>query len=351
MSDKPVTVYFDSQIFSLQTYGGISRYFSEIIPRLPDFNILPVMTMKYSSNEYLDKLPPEFRVRKIYSKSKGVNLLIYLTNFINDYNSFRKSDPDIIHFTYFSKAKVNPGKIPSIVTLYDTIPVNGLLFDRKPYLFGADKLIAISEATKKSYISEFGLDPGIIKVIHLASSLPVTEICPPGLPGKYLLFVGNRSGYKNFSVVEDAFNGIKSSYPNLYLVCAGGERPETSQMGDRIIHFPVSGDKELSGFYSHAQAFIFPSLKEGFGIPLLEAFGAGCPVIASDIEVFHEVAGNACLYFSPENTSDLIRKIRSVADNPALKHRLLQYGRNRSKIFSWEKTASRTAEIYRFLIT
>jgi glycosyltransferase involved in cell wall biosynthesis len=110
-------------------------------------------------------------------------------------------------------------------------------------------------------------------------------------------------------------------------------------------------DNELAHHYSKAQALVFPSLYEGFGIPVLEAFACGCPALLSNRSSLPEVGGEAALYFDPENVPSLVERLVEVVEDKALADDMRTMGLNRLKLFSWEMTARKTIEIYKNVVS
>jgi glycosyltransferase involved in cell wall biosynthesis len=142
------------------------------------------------------------------------------------------------------------------------------------------------------------------------------------------------------------------------LICAGGgkfstqERKEIHrlQLSDKIIQMDIH-DNLLAYLYSQAQVFVFPSLYEGFGIPILEAFACGCPVLLSNRSSLPEVGGDAARYFDPESIPSLVEKLAEVMKNKALAEEMRTKGLDRSKLFSWENTALKTIETYKKVLS
>lgn len=141
---------------------------------------------------------------------------------------------------------------------------------------------------------------------------------------------------------------------NCSLICAGGgkfsaqERREIGRrrLSDKIFQLEAN-DSVLAYLYSRAAAFVFPSLYEGFGIPILEAFVCGCPVLLSNRSSLPEVGGDAAAYFDPESVSSLVEKLTEILDDKGLADDMRTSGLNRLKLFSWENTALKTIETYK----
>jgi glycosyltransferase involved in cell wall biosynthesis len=176
-------------------------------------------------------------------------------------------------------------------------------------------------------------------------------------PQKYLLFVGNRRVYKNFDTFTESISQLLRDDKNLYLICAGGGKFTPSE----IASLEKSGvinkvtqcsfdDNILAQLYQNALAFIFPSLYEGFGIPILEAFFCGCPVVASNISSLPEVAGDAAEYFDPLDKISILNAVKKIAYDHGLRCKLKNKGYERLKNFSWEKTANQTKMLYKSIL-
>jgi len=173
-----------------------------------------------------------------------------------------------------------------------------------------------------------------------------------GVRPPYLLYVGGRfRGYKNFQRVLDAFAKVADRY-DLMLVVAGAdwsraERPiiDACAARQRIVLIEQPDNDLLRALYNFASAFVFPSLWEGFGLPLLEAMACGTLIIASATEVFQEVAGNVPLYFDPYDTDDLALAMEVAAKGSAQAN-LISRGLDRVRSFSWDRSAEEFHRVY-----
>ena len=194
-------------------------------------------------------------------------------------------------------------------------------------------------------------------MIHLANSIkPMSNkhLSTYQLPKKYILFVGNRAGYKNFIFFITSLVEILKTEKDLYLICAGGgdfTQDESSllnqlEIADKVIYQQIENDSFLAALYQKATFFVFPSLYEGFGIPVLEAFACSCPVILARSSCFPEIAGDAALFFDPDNTDSLTAAMRDMLKNKTLRENYIQKGLSREKCFSWQKTAEKTRAVY-----
>jgi glycosyltransferase involved in cell wall biosynthesis len=218
----------------------------------------------------------------------------------------------------------------------------------------ADGIICISESTKNDLIRVYGIDERIIKVFCLASSFEVRA--PTDLQMRrenFILYVGNRSGYKNFKVLLNAFGESHFLKSNFTLIAFGGgqfneeEEEEIAKLnvGQSVIH--IGGDdSRLRELYLTSKLLVYPSLYEGFGLPLLEAMSLGCPVITSEVSSMPEIGHEAVLYFDPSSAEGLQRLLEKTLLNEELLETLTQKGLARSAKFSWRVTAMETLDFY-----
>lgn len=379
-------ILYDDQIFTIQHFGGISRYFCELMEHFSqdpeiDFRI----ALRYTLNEHLigatrlnrywthrNNLFSDSRILEKIQKSVHINALNHV--FRNRDESIRQletQDFDVFHPTYFDPYFLSRlGTRACVTTMYD------MTLERFPKLFPgedavragkekiamrADRIIAISESTKNDIVRVLNVPGEKIRTIHLAGSLD-PEACagpapsPPrtGLPDRFLLFVGNRFTYKNFTFMADALAPVFAEDPALHLVCAGGgmfsrsekEHLQKNGMASRVLLVPAD-DATLGYLYRNAIAFIFPSLYEGFGLPVIDAFNCGCPAVLSNTSSLPEVGGTAALYFDPSDRASLERIIREILSDENVRKELGAKGRDRAGLFSWKKTAAMTKEAYR----
>ena len=361
-------VLFDHQAFSHQRFGGNSRYFSELMNVFhtqgePEFEL----AVRSTPNEYLSRAP---YYRGHVSRRTGLPSFFarYLRNAVATWIAARKPH-DIFHTTFYDPSAllaVRDAKL--VVTVLDMIPErfpeafppDGLYarLVTKRWIEGkrtlcqrADAVLAISEHTKRDVIDQYGIAPDRITVTHLGNRLSAEGDIPrlAGLPDRYVLFVGTRNTYKNFSVVCEAV----ASLDGIAILCIGGgpfddrERAQIDSLhlGDRVVQRSVS-DAELAACYAHALAFVFPSRYEGFGIPILEAFACGCPAVVANASCFPEIAGDAARYFDPDDAEELRAVLAEVIEDPVHAAALRTKGRARARQFTWEATAARTAAVY-----
>lgn len=172
-----------------------------------------------------------------------------------------------------------------------------------------------------------------------------------GVKKPYLFYVGNAHPHKNVEALIKAFRDVKKAYHELTLILSGADhyfwrRVKFEFSGQDIIYTGFVTDEVLAVLFSNAEMFVMPSLEEGFGIPVLESFACGCPVVCSDIGALKEVGEDGCIYFNPKSIGDISEKIKMVLRNEKLKKSLIQKGTKRVKLFSWKKLAGETLKIY-----
>lgn len=358
-------IFFDHQKFSTQRYGGISRYFANIINTikvLPDYEYL--LGVLYSGNHYIDTKSslPE-KLLHVLNKPK------YASKLNERYCSklLKQNNFDIFHPTYYDTYFIDKLKKPLVITIHD------MTYERLPEYFWAedpltqnkrinveraDKIIAISETTKKDLIAFSDVDPSKIEVVYhgidLQVPLATKEIA--NLPENYLLFVGDRSGYKNFYLFINAYKELSRKYPDIQVVLTGGGSVAISdleflrrlKLENKVTHVNVT-DEELNFLYQNALAFVYPSLHEGFGLPILEAYKADCPVLLSDTDCFREIGADAAAYFHPYQLDDLVAVLEKTVNDTEFRKDLVSKGQSRLQDFPLDKSIKETLDVYKAL--
>jgi len=287
-----------------------------------------------------------------------------------------KYQPDIFYFTghsipLFCKTK-------SIVNIYDltflrtrgrkilhqltTVILTKLAVNRSFHI------ITISNSTKKDLIHHYHLPDDKISVIPLAYDKKlfhqnydrnlINEIKRKyKIYNNYILWVGTISPHKNVVRLIKAYNKLKKEGKIQHnLVIAGSKgwlyedvfkTVDFLNLKNDVIFLDYVKLEDLPLLYSGASIFVFPSLYEGFGLPILETMACGCPVVASNVASIPEVVGDAALLFNPYNMNDIAEKILTVLENKQLKSELINKGIKRLSEFSWEKTALQTLEVFK----
>ncbi len=363
-------VLYDHQAFTGMTYGGVTRYFYELMQAYAHRNDIDFeLSLQFSNNEYLDKASFSSHRRYGFSHWRNVSRLASAVNRLYSNQRVRSGDFSVFHPTYYNNYFLrNLGNKPLVVTFHDATseryskqyPDVGehLSAAKRIQLARADKIIAVSEFSKQEILRFFPVAEEKIEVIHLGTAFSQQRAYVPTVPGAhpYLLYVGKRGLYKNFDGFFRAIQPVLQKHPDLHLICAGGgpfndSEKETFQASGfgRRVHYRSITDLSLYELYHQAEAFVFPSLNEGFGIPVLEAFSAGCPTILSNRSSLPEVGADAAIYFDPEEDESIAHAVEKVLTDSALREQMRQKGTQRLKQFSWEKTAAKTFNLYRQL--
>lgn len=382
-------ILFDHQTFVEQEFGGISRYYYELITRLSGRKDVKVdHSIKYSNNEYLKnndqfKLKPYFGSKRFVTDNYfvGKNRLFRLFKFLKlipDHNlemekiiqeKLMAGDFDVFHPTYYNPYYFDwafKAGTPVVLTVYDLIhekfpeyfpKTEKFKRNKKICIESASRIIAISENTKKDLMEYYSIPEDRVDVISLGSSLDseTTENNFSEGLNNGILYVGNRSTYKNFLFLLESIFPLFKEYPELKIILAGGEKISDSerkffksnQIEDRIIVQSIQNNSDLITLYRSCRLFVFPSIYEGFGIPLLEAMQNGCPVVCSDTSSFPEVARDAAYFFNPLDRDSILGSVREVYSNENLRTDLIKKGFTQSQKFNWENTAEKTIETYR----
>jgi len=301
----------------------------------------------------------------------GLNFLI--NNRGESIRLLQEQDFDVFHPTYYEPYFLPYlGKKPYVVTVYDMIhelfPQYFKSGDqtkvwKKHLIENAGAVIAISENTRQDVIKFTDADPDRIHVIYLGNPFehdpaaiePRTD--SPVFEKPYLLFVGGRPAYKNFDLFIESIAGMLRDREDLHVVCAGWlpfssrEKKVFEELKiSRKVHHMKINDTILKNLYRNARAFVFPSLYEGFGLPVLEAFSCKCPVIMSNASSLPEIGGDAAAYFDPDNRESIRSAVESVLSDEKYRQDLIRKGSERLNVFSWEKTAVLTKKVYTGLI-
>lgn len=370
-SEKKIEVLYDYQVLRFQQYGGISRYFYEIYTSFRTKYIDKMwvnISVLFSCNHYF--IP---YVRRYEKSPKYVcKLLNYCKIIFHICGHYLSGHPyDVIHPTYYFPGYLSfiPAfirrKSKLVITVYDMIyemfypQEKSIAKKRKDIILGADGIIAISQKTKEDIMSIYPDIPDQkIRVIYLGNSMK-EPMCKNKIqfPKRYILMVGNRDFYKNGTIVFRALKRIRNIFGDIQLLCVGGGSFNDDEINilnelkleKAVIHMSLDGDG-IYYAYRYASCLIFPSLYEGFGLPILEAFYCECPVILSNASCFPEIAQDGALYFEPDNVDELVEKIQLVVGNREISDKLIEKGKQRLQFFSWDKTAAETYEFYKEVI-
>ncbi|WP_026994137.1 glycosyltransferase family 4 protein [Flectobacillus major] len=364
-------ILYDHQAFSGSRYGGIARYFHDLMETLSKMGEEVSLSINFSNNEYLK----ESTVKKPWAYKyifgfMPTSMLVSRTNRLTSIRAIQKGNFDVFHPTFFHTYHLKHiGNKPFVLTYHDLIKerfnlghLDNVSRENKQLLLDkASKVIAISENTKQDLMEFYRISADKIDVVPHASTFKSMSPYVNShlkLPEKYLLYLGTRNDYKNFDNLLQAIVPIFAKHKDFHLVCAGGgkfnevevQRLQALGLEKRVQQITFHADNTLFNLYQKATAFVYPSRYEGFGIPILEAFACGCPIILSNTSCFPEVAQDAGWYFNPDSVAEMTARIEEVLLDKALQESLVKKGFLRQNDFSTQQTAQKTLDVYRSVL-
>ena len=343
-------IFIDGYIYSLQSKGGISRIYDEIIPILTrDNSVVLFSGINFSSrvnksSQYkhvglnLSQENKLIRVCARYINILWMNIL-WIVYYFKGYRIFLSSYYRIPVFRHATKIIVMdydcvPERYPEL------FPGSTRLFNTKRKAFyNADQIATISYSSKKDLIKYYSVNENKIKVFYLGinETFLSTSNYYQQQENKYLLFVGSRAPYKNFALLSKIFIDELSDHYDLRIVGGGdlkADHPELHRNPSVYYHQPT--DLELKNLYINAAALIYPSAYEGFGLPPIEAMSCSCPVVlSSNNAATKELVGDHAYYFMRDVPEDLKKIIAEAVLMPESKRKLAM---EHAKKFTWENT-------------
>jgi glycosyltransferase involved in cell wall biosynthesis len=365
-----IRIFYDHQKFSTQKYGGISRYFASLLDAIEnaeDFEY--ILGVYYSTNHYLQQKPwflDNVLAEKLLESEHSRKIFKINEHYCK--HLLGKNNFDVCHPTYYDPYFLERLHKPLVTTIhdmtYERLPEyfwanDPLTFHKRLSVEHANKIIAISETTKNDLLYYTTAKPEQIHVVYHGIDIetPLTFEPIPDLPESYLLYVGDRSGYKNFYLFMNAYAKIQEKFPDLQVILTGGGRLGIADMelikrlkiGDKVRHIGAT-DEQLNTLYQKAVLFVYPSLHEGFGLPILEAFKTQCPILLSDTDCFREIAANAAEFFNPHDLDHLIHAITDLVLNESKRRELVVKGNTRLLDFPIQKCTDETLAVYKELV-
>jgi glycosyltransferase involved in cell wall biosynthesis len=329
---------------------------------------------------------PNSKIKTVASPKVGRKR--YVRSVLNSYKKPNPTKKDVDVFLQYDASLGVPTSVPCVTEFYDLIPLlfkdkekqnsvrgvrkykNSLarnlywkkyMRTLKQYKY-AEKLIAISEVSKQDYLNYTGFKQDV-KVVHLGTtgfdkSEGASKEVEKLATKPFIMYVGGIDTRKNVVALIDTFYDLKATFPDLRLLNVGKEFGLDDLLGDQGWHEALSAnpkyakdvltpgfisDEDLAWLYAKAMAFVFPSRYEGFGLPVLEAMQAGCPVVAYDNSSIPEVAGDAALLV--KDGESLVPALQKVLGDKELRQTLITKGKQRASEFTWEKTAKETLAV------
>jgi len=380
-----ISLVVDGIIFQKNPHGGIARIFRELLPRMCELETgLKIDLLIDGPIESRLPVHPQIHVRKTLPlRRKALAKGLWRTSLYplralgrNAWNRLRQlwvgsGRNRVWHSTFFTYAPNWKGQ--EVVTVHDMIPERfpGILNDpmdaagreqKRRCVERASAVICDSETTRREFEKFYTIEGQAVTVTPLASSqvfrpLPIDQWHPSELPHHpFLLYVGNRVHYKNFSLLLETYANWEMRQ-QVHLVVAGPpwsiaeERfLRSSGLVERIHYFRDVEDEQLCQLYNAAAALVSPSIFEGFGLPVLEALACGCPVVASKIPATCEVAGECPIYFDPGHPETLLSALDRALQEGRDSART-RAGLERAGLYSWDRTAQATLQVYRQILS
>jgi len=277
--------------------------------------------------------------------------------------------PDLVHFCLPEQPILYTGK--TVTTFHDLTLLNTYNPDKNWFVYHAKQFVGrfvfkrvASKSrvvlvptvyTKQALIKATGVDESKVRVTYESAEPPTGSPRPYDVPFKrFIMYIGQQSEYKNIRRLILAHQTLLSADPELGLVLVGKKNAPIManekwvlSKGLKNVHFTgFIPDEQRDWLLDRCDAYVFPSLMEGFGLPGLEAMAAGAPVVSSNATCLPEVYGDAAEYFDPNDTDDMTRAIGRVIDDKKLREKLITAGHKQIKKYSWRRMAEQTHQAY-----
>ena len=362
-------------IFLQARMGGLETYVRQLLPALlehrPDLRISVVVTP--GGREVLAAEPWVENVELVTPRILAAPYTKAISELLLVGRLAATRGADVIH----SVAMIGPirPRVPSVVTIADvtwlrqpeTVPRVTQLLWRTFVPLGsrrAQRVIALSYAAAAEIAEDLKIARSRIEVVPLGPGvLPEASPRPEGElrgrlglgEGPVLLAVSALSAHKNVGVLIEALPALRDAFPDIVLVVPGNPTQRGAELAERARTLGVAeavvlpgwvDATDLEGLYRAAACFVFPSFREGFGLPLLEAMARGVPIACSSSSALPEVAGDAALYFAPDRPEEVVGAITRILGNPGLAAGLVRRGYERQRLFTWSRAAEQTLEVY-----
>jgi glycosyltransferase involved in cell wall biosynthesis len=363
-------IVIDGRIYGTG-WTGIGRYTERLIEELQQIDQDNEYVVLLRKDVYEHWQPLNNRWRKVMADFKpyGLREQLYLPWLL------WRLRPDLVHFLHFTIPCLYLGR--RLITIHDLTLVRWrnvrggtlkrFIYSVKYWLMrlvlrcGVMRSVGIitpTEQTKQEILEAYPtasprwLSPDKVTPIHEAADPVMAEPEEMDIKKPFLLYVGNAYDYKNLYRLVEAFRLLKPDFPDLKLVLAGKIDYFYSKLQDWVgndpsVIFPgFVNDSQLVWLYQNAEAFVFPSLAEGFGLPPLEAMAHGTPVLSSNASCMPEVLGDTAIYFDPTDTKNMAETIEALLNSPEEQERLRRLGPEQTRKYSWQRMAKETLAQY-----
>ena len=380
-------ILYDYQAFAMQRFGGVSNCFVRLIENMPDEAQCEI-ALSECNNTHLR----QSRLKQVAPATTDVDNFISQRYFFGRRTLFnlysqllpartslgrnrqvavealQRGDYDVFHPTFFDTYFLPylQGR-PFVLTVHDMTPevfhwrMDQQMMQKRELAMKATHIVAVSEQTKHDLMEILKVPEEKITVVYhgVQEQAPVSD-AEPLVPGRYLFYVGQRKeAYKNFLPMLKALMPVLRHHTELEVVCTGPDFTRAEQqffrqhgIADRMIHLRPD-DEGMRNLYRHALCFVYPSLYEGFGIPILEAWQAGCPVLLNRKSCFPEIAQEAAIYFHLDDASTNLPQVmeRFLSLSSAERKALTDRQTLRLQQFSWKRSAEQLYQVYRRIAT
>lgn len=358
---------------------GIGKYTEKLLENLQEIDKQNDYSVLLSRKNFDLFSPRDKNFRKILADSRWYTLKeqVLLPAVLT------KLHPDLVHFPHFNAPLLYPGKF--VLTVHDITtsefknaastthskPIFLLKYAGYELVLGqainrAKKIFVPSNSVKNKLLENFDLNPEKIVVTYEAVDNVYVRAGKNNIVGAdrtqllkkykikepFIIYIGNAYSYKNLGIVLETLRILNKKIYFVHVAAKNGfvgrlvDKAKEIGVADRYINTGFIPSEDLAEVLQEAEAFVFPSLSEGFGLPGLEAMASGCPLIASDISVFKEIYGDAALFFNPNDPKELAKKIQLVSSDKKLATDLINKGFKQTSKYSWRRMAKQTLKVY-----
>lgn len=342
-----MSLLIDAIVFSLQRYGGVSEYFYQLVRKLETKNIPASILLEVPLKRQID------------TSSRTLPFIRRQARLLERYLSCRlPAGCSVFHSSYYRLPE--QCSTPTVVTVHDFVyeryargPRRWVHSQQKhAAIRAAQAVICVSEATRQDLIEFVGESPGqAVHVIHNGVSDVFRPLSLASTSTPYVLYIGERRGYKNFELLLKAMAFL----PELQLCCVGGGALRAGELSaaperirKRVSHLGFVSDVTLNELYNRAFCLVYPSNYEGFGIPVVEAMRAGCPVVSARCKAVLEVGGAALTVANETDPRALAEAVLRLTSSE-YRNRMILAGLEVSRQFSWDWTHEGTLAVYKSL--